>query len=196
MNNIARTGPRWTSWAFAVGAMAAAAAFLLTHALHGASQDGTLPPAAVAGEGRMGTQAPDFQLSALDGQRVRLSDLRGHVVLVNFWATWCAPCRVEMPWLAEFDARYRTLGLTVLGVSVDDGGRERVAAFVRERRVSYPILLKDDDIERRYGGVRFLPQTFFIGRDGKIIRRVYGIRTRADFEADIRSALGLDSPQA
>jgi peroxiredoxin len=175
---------------------AAAAAFLLTYALHGASLDGTLPPAAVAGDGWVGTQAPDFQLSALDGRSVRLSDLRGHVVLVNFWATWCAPCRVEMPWLAEFDARYRTLGLTVLGVSVDDGGRERVAAFVRERRVSYPILLKDDDIELRYGGVRFLPQTFFVGRDGKIIRRVYGIRTRADFEADIRSALGLQSPQA
>jgi peroxiredoxin len=195
VSNVARSGSRWT-WALAVGATAAAAAFLMTHAPHGASLNGTPPPAAEAGDGLAGTQAPDFQLSALDGRLVRLSDLRGRVVLVNFWATWCAPCRVEMPWLAEFDSRYRILGLTVLGVSVDDGGRERVATFVRERRVSYPILLKDQDVELRFGGVRFLPQTFFVGRDGKIIRRVYGIRTRADFEADIRSALGLQSPQA
>ncbi len=96
-----------------------------------------------------------------------------------------------MPWLTEFDARYRAQGLTVLGVSVDDGGRERIESFVRERHVGYPILLKDADVDLRYGGVRFLPQTFFVSRNGTVINRVYGIRTRADFEADIRSALGL-----
>jgi len=138
--------------------------------------------------------APDFELSALDGRRIRLSDFRGRVVLVNFWATWCAPCRVEMPWLSEFIVRYRDQGLTVLGISVDDGDRERVEGFVRERSVDYPILLNDGNVDRRYGGVRFLPQTFFVGRDGRIIRRVYGIRTHTDFEADIRSALGLPSP--
>jgi cytochrome c biogenesis protein CcmG/thiol:disulfide interchange protein DsbE len=138
--------------------------------------------------------APDFELRALDGRRIGLSDFRGRVVLVNFWATWCAPCRVEMPWLSEFSLRYRDQGLTVLGISVDDGGRERVAKFLGERSVRYPILLNDGNVDQRFGGVRFLPQTFFVGRDGRIIRRVYGIRTHADFEADVQSALGLPSP--
>jgi len=101
--------------------------------------------------------APDFELDTLDGRRLRLSDLRGRVVLVNFWAAWCAPCRVEMPWLAELDARYRARGLTILGVSVDDSGREQIAKFVRARQVDYPVLLKDNAGELCYGGVRFLP---------------------------------------
>jgi cytochrome c biogenesis protein CcmG/thiol:disulfide interchange protein DsbE len=138
--------------------------------------------------------APDFELSAIDGRRIKLSGFRGRVVVVNFWATWCAPCRVEMPWLSEFSVRYRDQGLTVLGISVDDGGRERVERFVHERPVDYPILLNDGNADQRYGGVRFLPQTFFVSRDGKITRRVYGIRTHADYEADIRGALGLPSP--
>ena len=145
----------------------------------------------LAGDDWTGRAAPDFELPALDGRRIRLSDFRDRVVLVNFWATWCAPCRVEMPWLREFDARYSSQGLTILGVSVDDGGRERVERFVRQLRVEYPILLSDGKVDLRYGGVRFLPQTFFVGRDGKITRRVYGIRTHEDFEAEIRSALGL-----
>lgn len=145
----------------------------------------------VAGEDWAGRAAPDFELHALDGHLVRLSDFRGRLVLVNFWATWCAPCRVEMPWLREFDGRYGLQGLTILGVSVDDGGRDRIERFVRGLRVEYPILLSDGKVDLRYGGVRFLPQTFFVGRDGRIIRRAYGIRTHEDFEAEIRSALGL-----
>jgi len=145
----------------------------------------------VAGDDWTGRVAPGFELRALDGRRIRLSDFRDRVVLVNFWATWCAPCRVEMPWLREFDARYGSQGLTILGVSVDDGGRERVERFVRQMRVEYPILLSDGNVDLRYGGVRFLPQTFFVGRDGRITRRVYGIRTHEDFEAEIRSALEL-----
>jgi thiol-disulfide isomerase/thioredoxin len=147
--------------------------------------------ARAGGDAWIGRPAPPFELSTLDGRRIRLNEFRGRVVLVNFWAIWCAPCRVEMPWLTEFDTRYHAQGLTVLGVSVDDGGRERIESFVRERHVGYPILLKDADVDLRYGGVRFLPQTFFVSRDGTVINRVYGIRTRADFEADIRSALGL-----
>jgi cytochrome c biogenesis protein CcmG/thiol:disulfide interchange protein DsbE len=145
----------------------------------------------VAGEDWAGRVASDFELHALDGRLVRLSDFRGRLVLVNFWATWCAPCRVEMPWLREFDGRYGLQGLTILGVSVDDGGRDRIERFVRGLRVEYPILLSDGKVDLRYGGVRFLPQTFFVGRDGRIIRRAYGIRTHEDFEAEIRSALGL-----
>jgi thiol-disulfide isomerase/thioredoxin len=125
---------------------------------------------------------------------VRLSDYRGRVVLVNFWATWCAPCRVEMPWLAQFYDRYRSQGLQILGVSVDDGDPGRIARFVHDRNVNYPIAIKDDKVAAAYGGLRQLPQTFFIDRGGTMVRRTYGIRTKADLDADIRAALGLSRP--
>jgi peroxiredoxin len=136
-----------------------------------------------------GKAAPEFALYTLDGRSVKLSSLRGKVVLLNFWATWCAPCRVEMPWLVDFSRRYQGQGLEIVGVSVDDGDRERVAAFVRARNVNYTIVLKDKAVSDAYGGLRFLPQTFFIGRDGKVVKRTYGVRDKDDFENDIRQAL-------
>ena len=137
----------------------------------------------------VGKVAPDFALHDLQGHLVRLEEFRGKVVLVNFWATWCAPCRVEMPWLVELYARYRTQGLEILGVSVDDDQPDRVRRFVQDRQVKYRIVLEDDAVVDAYGGLRFLPQTFFIGRDGRILERTYGIRTKEELEADIRRAL-------
>jgi thiol-disulfide isomerase/thioredoxin len=140
-----------------------------------------------------GKPAPEFSLRTLDGRRFRLSSLRGKVVLLNFWATWCAPCRVEMPWLVEFSSRYRGAGLEIVGVSVDDDG-DKVAAFVQARKVDYTIVLKDDAVAGAYGGLRFLPQTFFIGRDGKVIKWTYGVRSKDDFENDIRQVLNAALP--
>lgn len=184
----AAVGRRPWRWALAVLSLIAVASMLL--AARQASR-GSVPVSVATGGDWIGHAAPDFVLDTLDGRRLRLSDLRGRVVLINFWATWCAPCALEMPWLAELDARYRSRGLTILGVSVDDASRERIAKMVEERRATYPILLKDDAVELQYGGVRFLPQTFFVGRDGRVVMWRYGIRTREAFEADIRSALGL-----
>jgi cytochrome c biogenesis protein CcmG/thiol:disulfide interchange protein DsbE len=150
-----------------------------------------------AGRGQKKVAGPavaEFTLSTPDGRRVSLSDFRGRIVLVNFWATWCGPCRVEMPWLAEFYDRYRSRGLEVVGVSVDDGDPGRVARFVHDRNVNYTIVLKDDAVTAAYGGVRQLPQTFFIDRGGRVARSTYGIGTKADLEADIRAALGLPRP--
>jgi peroxiredoxin len=138
-----------------------------------------------------GQTAANFALRALDGHTIRLSDFRGKVVLLNFWATWCAPCRVEMPWLVEFHQRYRSRGLEVVGVALDDGGRDEIARFVRERHVDYIILLKDDAVADAYGGGRFLPQTFLIGRDGRILRHGSGLLDRTQLEIDIRRALSL-----
>ena len=186
----AAVGRRPWRWALAVLSVIAVASMLL--AARQASR-GSVPVSVpvTTGDDWTGHAAPDFVLDTLDGRRLRLSDLRGRVVLINFWATWCAPCALEMPWLAEFDARYRARGLTILGISVDDASRERIAKMVEERRATYLILLKDDTVELRYGGVRFLPQTFFVGRDGRVVMWRYGIRTREAFEADVRSALGL-----
>jgi len=115
-------------------------------------------------------------------------------VLLNFWATWCAPCRVEVPWLVEFYARYRADGLEILGINMDDGDREKVVNFAQEKHVQYPILLKDADVTAAYGGLHFLPQTFFVGRDGRITKRSFGILDKATFESDVLAALGLSSP--
>ncbi len=141
-----------------------------------------------------GKPAPEFALHTLDGRSVTLSGFRGKVVLLNFWATWCAPCRVEMPWLVDFNNHYQRQGLEIVGVSVDDGDRDKVATFVGARHVNYTIVLKDEAVSVAYGGLRFLPQTFFIGRDGKITKWTYGVRSKEDFEENIRLALGTAPP--
>ena len=133
--------------------------------------------------------APDFALRTLDGKPVRLSQFRGKTVLVNFWATWCAPCRVEMPWLAAFYDRYRGRNFEIVGIAMDDGDRDKVAEFAHDSHVGYTILLKDDAVGGSYGGARFLPQSFFVGPDGHILAHTIGMRSQQNIEADIVAAL-------
>ena len=106
---------------------------------------------------KIGESAPDFELRSLDGRTVQLSTLRGKPVLLNFWATWCAPCRVEMPWLVELDQQYRPQGVQIIGVSLDDPDAEQdVAKFIAQVGVHYTILIGDSSVADTYGGVRFL----------------------------------------
>ena len=140
-------------------------------------------------DGWAGKPAPDFILRTLNGRLVHLSQFRGKTALVNFWATWCAPCRVEMPWLAAFYDRYRGRGLEIVGIAMDDGDRDKVAEFARDARAGYTILLKDDAVAASYGGARFLPQSFFVGPDGRILAHMIGMRSKENFEADILAAL-------
>jgi len=135
--------------------------------------------------------APDFELKSLDGRAVKLSDFRGKVVVLNFWATWCAPCRVETPWLIDFYRRYKEQGLEVVGVSMDDGDQEHVADFVKEMGVNYTVLLGNHAVGDAYGGARFLPQTFFIDRNGNIIKHSFGIKSKSDFEEAIKQSLTI-----
>ncbi len=151
-------------------------------------------PAGAAEDAWRGKAAPEFSLKTLDGRTVKLAELRGKVVLLNFWATWCGPCKVEIPWLNDFSTRYRQQGLEVVGVSMDNvadrDDSEKVAAFAREMKMNYTVLLHDDAVKAAYGGLRYMPQTFMVGRDGRIISADYGIRTKAAFEADVLRALG------
>ena len=133
--------------------------------------------------------APDFELKSLDGRTVKLSDFHGKVVVLNFWATWCAPCRVETPWLVDLYRRYKEQGLEVVGVSMDDGDQEHVADFVKEMGINYTVLMGSHGVGDAYGGLRFLPQTFFIGRDGKIIKHSFGTNSKSDFEDAIKQSL-------
>ena len=137
----------------------------------------------------MGNLAPDFKLPALDGKYLELSDLRGKAVLLNFWATYCDPCKVEMPWFAELQKEYGPQGFQVVGVAMDDASAEEIAKFTREMGVNYPILKGKDSVADSYGGVSVLPTTFFLDRDGKVIAREFGLQSRSVFVDHIKKAL-------
>ncbi len=136
-----------------------------------------------------GTDAPDFTLDSLNGNSVRLSDLRGKAVLLNFWATWCSPCKIEMPWFIEFQQQYGPQGLQIVGVAMDDSSKEDIAKFAKEMGVNYPVLLGKEAVGDAYGGVPALPESFFIGRDGKIVDKIVGLKGRSEIEDSIRKAL-------
>jgi cytochrome c biogenesis protein CcmG/thiol:disulfide interchange protein DsbE len=143
-----------------------------------------------------GAPAPEFELKSLDGRTVRLSDYRGKAVLLNFWATWCSPCKIEMPWFDELQNKYRAQGLEVIGIAMDDAGEETVAKFVKDLGVNYTILMGKEALGEAYGGVLGLPTTFYIDRQGRIVDQVVGLVSHSDIEDNIKKALGSGTTQA
>ncbi|MGA7558042.1 MAG: TlpA disulfide reductase family protein [Terriglobales bacterium] len=137
----------------------------------------------------IGNLAPDFELPALDGKNLKLSDLRGKAVLLNFWATYCGPCKVEMPWFVELQKEYGPQGFQIVGVAMDDASTEDIAKFAKEIGVNYPILIGKDSVADSYGGVSVLPTTFFLDRDGKLIAREFGLQSRSVFVDHIKKAM-------
>jgi thiol-disulfide isomerase/thioredoxin len=137
-----------------------------------------------------GKTAPDFTLQTLDGKNVSLSSFRGKGVLLNFWATWCGPCKIEMPWFVELQKEYGSQGLQIVGVAMDDSSTQDIQNFVKEMGVNYPVLLGKEAVGQAYGGVDVLPTTFFIDRDGKIVAREFGLQSRSLFVDNIKKALG------
>ncbi len=146
------------------------------------------PATSLVGDVR-GMTAPDFDLVSLDGRRVKLSDFRGKAVVLNFWATWCAPCKIEMPWFVDLQKQYGSEGLTILGVAMDDSEPRKIAQFTNEMGVNYPVLLGTDKVSEEYGNVEYLPTTFYIDRQGKIVGKVAGLVGRAEIEDDAKKAL-------
>jgi peroxiredoxin len=142
-----------------------------------------------AGGPKPGAEAPDFTLQTLDGRTVRLSDYRGKAVLLNFWATWCQPCKLEMPWFVELEKQYGPQGLQVLGIAMDDSGKDSIAKFAKDMGVNYPVLLGKESVGNEYGGVEYLPTSFYINRQGKVMERVFGLRSRSDIEDWVKEAL-------
>jgi len=136
-----------------------------------------------------GVPAPDFELASLDGRKVKLSDYRGKAVLLNFWATWCSPCKVEMPWFVDLQKKYGNDGLVILGVAMDDSDNSKIAEFASEMGVNYPILLGTDKVSDQYGNVQFLPTTFYIDREGRIVGKGTGLLGRGEIEENIQKAL-------
>jgi peroxiredoxin len=139
--------------------------------------------------------APQFTLSDLNGQKVDLANYKGDVVLVDFWATWCSPCRAEIPHFVQLQNKYRDQGFRVLGISMDDGPKP-VREFYQTYRMNYPVAMGSAKLAERFGGVLGLPVSFLIGRDGHIYARHVGETDASVFEGEIKQLLARPAPSA
>jgi peroxiredoxin len=129
--------------------------------------------------------APDFLLKDSNGATVKLSDYRGKVVLLNFWATWCGPCKIEIPWFMDFEQKYKDQGFAVLGVSMDEDGWDAVKPYISTKKINYRVVMGDDSTGNLYGGIDSLPSTFVIDRDGKVASVHIGLVSKKDYEVEI-----------
>ena len=149
-----------------------------------------------------GKPAPAFTLEDLGGKKVSLADYKGKAVLINFWATWCGPCKIETPWLVELRNQYAGQGFEVLGISTegddlapDDKAawvkeKAAIAKFVKEEKMPYPVLINGDSLSKPYGGLDSMPTSFYVDRNGTIVAAQMGLTSKDDMEANIRKALG------
>ncbi len=142
------------------------------------------------------TASPDSTLKDLEDHDVSLSQFKGKVVLVNFWATWCGPCRIEIPWLVELQNKYAARGFTVLGVAMDEEGKSTVAPFVQKERfkvggtsqsMNYPIVLGNDATADKFGGLLGFPTSVLISKDGRVAKRVDGLVSYDEIDKAIQS---------
>ena len=136
--------------------------------------------------------APEFALQDSDGKIVKLSDYKGKVVLLNFWATWCGPCKIEIPWFKEFETTYKNKNFAVLGVAMDDEGWEIVKPYIEQQKINYRTLLGTEPVGALYGGVDSLPTSFLIDRDGRIASVHVGLVSKSVYVDEIKSL--LDAP--
>ncbi len=139
----------------------------------------------------VGKQAPAFNRYDLSGKNIDLASLRGKVVLLNFWATWCAPCQQEMPMFSEWQREYGPQGFQVIGISMDDDA-DAARKLVKRLGVAYPVAMGDARLGERYGGVLGLPLTFLIGRDGKVLTQFQGETDLKTMEVKLKAALNLE----
>ena len=134
--------------------------------------------------------APDFTLKDAMGRPVKLSDYKGKVVLLNFWATWCGPCKIEIPWFIEFEQTFKDKGFAVLGVSMDEEGWDIVKPYLEKSKINYRVLIGDDMTAQNYGGVDSLPTSFLLDKEGRIAATHIGLVSKSVYQNDINTLLG------
>ena len=147
-----------------------------------------------------GKPAPAFVLEDLNGNKVSLASYKGKAVLINFWATWCAPCKIETPWIIELRNKYAAQGFEVLGVSADDLNRDDPKELAKDKmeivqsaqklHINYPVLIDGGSLDKPYGGLDELPESFFVNRKGTVVAAQLGLTSKDDIEANIKKALG------
>lgn len=131
--------------------------------------------------------APDFSLSTIDGETLKLSDYKGKVIILDFWATWCPPCRKEIPDLIKLYDKYKDKGLIIIGISSED--TNTLKEFSEDNGINYPIALGNQKVAEAYGGIQYIPTTFVIDREGNIIKKHVGFTEYEVFEAEIKELL-------
>ncbi len=134
--------------------------------------------------------APEFKLDALDGKPLSLATARGKVVLLNFWATWCGPCRAEIPDLIALQQKYKDQ-LQIIGLTVDDDDTSMIKQVVADERINYPVAMASPEVRLQYGGIAALPTSFVLDAQGRVVQKHEGLRDPALYEAEIRALLGL-----
>jgi peroxiredoxin len=158
----------------------------LTPASSSASDPGEDPQAKLL----LGKAAPSFTLVDLNGKKVSLADYKGHPVVLNFWATYCGPCKLEMPWFQDLQNKYKDKGLVVLGLDQDDGMAVKEVAEASKRvGVTYPILMPDDAVSKSYQLSDYIPETFYVDKSGKIVDQTIGAHSKDELEADVQKAI-------
>lgn len=187
----------WANWEYRKQAAEKAAA----KALQGTLAAGETADAMFTSSPLLGKPAPDFTLEDLSGKKVSLANYKGKALLINFWATWCGPCKLETPWLVELRNQYASQGFEILGVDAEDDGlnpddkdglakdKAAVAKFVAQQHMPYPVLINGDSISQKFGGLDVEPASFFVDRKGTVIAAQMGITSKDDMEAKIRKAL-------
>ena len=157
-------------------------------------------PAAGGGAAAVSTLPPEFnkEITTIEGAKVTLAKYQGKVVLVNFWATWCDPCRGEIPWFIEFQKKYGDRGLVIVGISMDEEGRKIVEPWIAKERfnvngtqeaMNYQIMLGNDSVAEKFGGLIGMPTSYLYGRDGKKVKTMIGLVNRQDLTKTIESLL-------
>jgi peroxiredoxin len=136
-------------------------------------------------------KAPDFSLKDLNGKTVKLADLKGKAVILDFWATWCPPCRAEIPDLNTLYKEYKKKGATIVGVALDEGGKTAIVAGMKKYKLSldYPILIGNQDISKLYGGIDAIPTTFILDKGGNIVNKYIGLQEKKVFVEDLNKIL-------
>lgn len=159
------------------------------------------PDAMLTSSPLVGKLAPSFTLQDLSGKKISLENYKGKAVMINFWATWCGPCKIETPWLVELRNEYASRGFEILGISAEDDDladndvkgwakdKAAIASFVKQEHMSYPVLINGDSISNTYGGLEAMPTSFFVDRTGKVVAVQLGITSKDDMAAKIQKTL-------
>lgn len=192
----------WAGWANWEHRRQAAQKAAASAALNADLASASNPEEAYTKSPLLGKQAPPFALEDLAGKRVSLADYKGKALLINFWATWCGPCKLETPWLVELEKQYAPQGFEILGIDSEDDevspadkpafakDKAAVASFVQKEHMPYPVLLYGDSIADTYGPFDAMPMSFFVDRNGKVVAAQMGITSKDDMELKIKQALG------